>query len=692
MEHFRLKAEATASFRLKAEATASFRLKAEATGKHLTMRAPARWATLAAWGTTALLAALVFPDSRRAAAQPDQTLTVPDGFVVELVAGPPLVDRPIVADFDDHGRLYVADSSGSNDKPDKQLVDRPHRIVRLEDTNGDGRFDRSVVFADKMMLPEGAMWFDGSLYVAAPPSIWKLTDTNGDGVADAREEWFQGKTLTGCANDLHGPYLGLDGWIYWTKGAFAEQTYERPGKPPLVTKAAHVLRRRPGGTAIETVLTGGMDNPVDVAFTPAGERILTSTFIEHPQEGRRDGLIHAIYGGVYGKPHAVIDGHPRTGDLMPELLGLGPAVPAGLARYASRVFGEGYRDNFFAALFNLHKVIRVALEPKGSTFTAMATDFLVSSSRDFHPDRHCRRRRRQPARHRYGTLVQLCCPTSQLAKPEVHGGIYRIRRQNARPPADPRGLQIGWSTLSVAAATGLLDDARPAVQSRALRYFASAGDAAVPALARTLAASRSVDARRNAVWALTRVDSPPAREAVRRALVDVDPGVRQAAAHSSGLWRDAAATSALIDVLKTAPPAAQRAAAEALGRIGDPRAVGSLLDVAGGEHDRILEHSLTYALIEIGDATATSTAGLRDQAPPGARRAALLALDQMHGSKLEAGAVIPLLDSQSPFSTALRGGLPVAIRNGAGHWRRSSKDVSLPRRSLLRQARSFWIT
>ncbi len=57
-----------------------------------------------------------------------------------------------------------------------------------------------------MMFPEGTMWHDGSLYVAAPPSIWKLTDTDGDGVADERAEWFQGKTLTGCANDLHGPY------------------------------------------------------------------------------------------------------------------------------------------------------------------------------------------------------------------------------------------------------------------------------------------------------------------------------------------------------------------------------------------------------------------------------------------------------------------------------------------------------
>src|SRR5215217_2567938 len=137
---------------------------------------------------------LTNPHAQSPSAGSSPVLSVVPGFSVERVAGPPLVNRPIVADFDDDGRLYVADSSGSNDKVDKQLEERPHRIVRLEDTNGDGRYDKSVVFADKMMFPEGTMWFDVSLYVPAPPSIWKLTDTDGDGIADLREEWFQGKT------------------------------------------------------------------------------------------------------------------------------------------------------------------------------------------------------------------------------------------------------------------------------------------------------------------------------------------------------------------------------------------------------------------------------------------------------------------------------------------------------------------
>src|SRR5262245_33057104 len=84
--------------------------------------------------------------------------TLPAGFEIEQIAGTPLVNRPIEADFDEQGRLYVTDSSGSNDKPDVQVKTRPHRIVRLEDSDGDGRFDKSTVFADKLMFPEGALW------------------------------------------------------------------------------------------------------------------------------------------------------------------------------------------------------------------------------------------------------------------------------------------------------------------------------------------------------------------------------------------------------------------------------------------------------------------------------------------------------------------------------------------------------
>jgi putative membrane-bound dehydrogenase-like protein len=614
------------------------------------MTSTTRYTTLTVALMGIIFASMVFSIAQEKPAQPaaQPILTVPDGFEIERVAGPPLVNRPIVADFDEQGRLYVADSSGSNDKTDKQVIDRPHRIVRLEDKDGDGRFDASTVFADKMMLPEGTMWFEGSLYVAAPPSIWKLTDVDGDGVADEREEWFQGKTLTGCANDLHGPYLGLDGWIYWTKGAFAQQTYEREGKPPFVTKASHIFRRRPGHSELEPVMTGGMDNPVDVVFTPEGERIFTATFLEHPQAGRRDAIVHAIYGGVYGKPHAVIDGHKRTGDLMPVMRQLGPDVPAGLTRYQSRVFGDAYRNNLFAALFNVRKVARYVLEPDGSTFRTRDSDFVVSESRDFHPTDVFEDADGSLLVVDTGPWYKLCCPSSQLAKPEVFGAIYRVRRKGTARVADARGLKLAWNRMTPPDLAKLLEDERPAVVERALRRFATLGSAAVPALATALQSATSADARRNVVWALTRIQAAEARAAVRVVLRDRDLSVQQTAIHSAALWRDADAANLLIDALRSTQPAVRRAAAEALGRIGDPSAVPHLIAAAGSDIDRTLEHSLTYALIEIGNPASTAAAGSQATTSQ-SKRVALIALDQMDGGGVKAEEIAALLDSPDPI-------------------------------------------
>ena len=176
-----------------------------------------------------------------------RTFHVADGYEITLVATSPLVERPISIALDDTGQLYVTDSGGMSEKADKQLAAMPHRIRRLVDADGDGQFDSSTMLVDRMMLPEGCLWHEGSLYVAAPPQIWKFTDADGDGVAEKQEVWFDGKTLTGCANDLHGPYLGRDGWFYWTKGAFAEQTHLLAGDKQLATRASHIFRSRPDG-------------------------------------------------------------------------------------------------------------------------------------------------------------------------------------------------------------------------------------------------------------------------------------------------------------------------------------------------------------------------------------------------------------------------------------------------------------
>ena len=565
--------------------------------------------------------------------------TVPDGFQVEHVAGQPLVDRPVSADFDERGRLYVTDSSGSNEPVEVQREKRPHRVMRLEDVDGDGRFDKSTVFADKLMFPEGAQWFDGSLYVAAPPEIWKFTDADDDGIAEQREVWFDGKTLTHCANDLHGPYLGPDGWMYWCKGAFAEQSLERPGKPPLETKASHIFRRRPEGGPFESVMTGGMDNPVEVVFTPGGERIFSTTFLVHPNQGQRDGLLHAVYGGVYGKDHGALGKHSRTGELMPVLAHLGAAAPCGLARLESDVLGSDFQNNVLACSFNMHKIMRHVLTQQGATFASDTSDLLVSDNLDFHPTDVLEDADGSVIVVDTGGWFRLCCPTSQLEKADVLGGIYRIRRIDAKPAADPRGGKVAWSALSEVALAELLNDERFSVRNQARQQLGKRGPTAVGALTQVLTSSTDPRHRLQAVWALTWIDDALARAAVREALTDADETVRQAALHSVSIRQDQLAAEKLAEMIDTAPPHNRRAAAEALGRVGSSSDIAKLLAavpdavITGGEVedrvDRFLEHSLIYAAMELGDPTALREFIASDN--DRTRRAALIALDQMEG-------------------------------------------------------------
>ena len=574
-------------------------------------------------------------------------LQVPEGFVIEQVAGPPLVNRPISCDFDERGRLYVTESSGGNDNVRKQFEEKPHRIVRLVDTNGDGVFDKSTVFADRMMLPEGAMWHAGSLYVTAPPHIWKLTDVDDDGIADKREVWFDGKTLGGCANDLHGPYLGPDGWIYWCKGEFQKQTYERPGKPPLVTRAAHILRRHPSGGPVEIVMTGGMNNPVDVAFTPGGERIFSTTFLRLPAGGQRDGLIHAVYGGVYPRKNGVLAGHPRTGELMPVLTHMGVAAPCGLIRLETSQLGDGFRDNLLACQFNTHKVSRHVLAPRGATFITQDEDFVTSEHVDFHPTDVLEDADGSVLVVNTGGWYMLCCPTSRLHKPDVLGAIYRVRRAGKPQVEDPRGLTLDWSVPQLEQLTQRLHDGRPAIRRRASEQLVTLGDQAVPELSQVLENSPSADARLQATWALTRIDHPSARKSVHTALTDADEQVRQAAIHSAALWKDASALPTLTALLNHKSLHNRRAAAEALGRIGNHDSIAPLLAASADYRGRFLDHSLVYALIELGNSQQVRTQLTADKAHT--RRAAMLALENLAAEQLNPKSVIELLDSNEPL-------------------------------------------
>lgn len=192
----------------------------------------------------------------------------------------PTAKRPIHMCFDADGVLYVTDSSGNTDKAPDQLKNPQHGVLRLIDRDGDGTFDESTVCADKLPLPEGILVYERSVSIGAPPHIWKLSDSDGDHIADERTVWFDGGSIERCGNDMHGPYRGPDGFFYWCKGAFAPQEHELTNGRTLTSRAAHIYRARPDGSQLERIMTGGMNNPVGLAFSETGERFLSGTFFD----------------------------------------------------------------------------------------------------------------------------------------------------------------------------------------------------------------------------------------------------------------------------------------------------------------------------------------------------------------------------------------------------------------------------
>ncbi|MGD9633616.1 MAG: PVC-type heme-binding CxxCH protein [Pirellulales bacterium] len=612
------------------------------------------------------------------AASRTKSVEVPAGFTLELAAESPLVEHPMMACLDDRGRLFVAESDGQNREAQQLLDETPHKILMLEDTDGDGTFDTRTVFADKLVLPNGAQWYDGALYVCSPPFIWRFRDLDGDGRADERTPIAGTFNFDGMSSAFHGPVLGPDGRLYWSGGQHGwmlESTqegekrhradpkklgYDSGFDGPWTRYAPGAFSCWPDGSDAECLANGGICNPVETAFTPEGEVFGTVAVFDYVENQRRDAVVHWIDGGIFNLAEKNYKGLIRTGkDLIP-LSYRGHAAPSGILRYRGDQFGPEYRDNFFFTEFNMHKVYRLQVERRGASFTSQDQVFLSST----HPDTHFT----DVIEDADGSLLVIDtggwfrygCPTSQIAKPNIEGKIFRIRRAEQAPVADARGGKLDWESASNEELIARLGDARFAVRDRAVAALSKHGDAAVPALSATLQ-SGTGPTRLLAVQALTQIHTAQARNAVRAALADKDFPTRLAAVHDVCLHRDVQATEKLISLLGDAEPAVRREAATALGRIKTPTAVPALLDAAATD-DPFLSHALTLGLIRIGNGEGTLPGLTSDL--PAVKRTALVALDQMKSPLLTRDQVVGLLDSSDSDLEAAA----LAVLNSRPDW------------------------
>lgn len=559
-------------------------------------------------------------------------LQVPDGFTIERIAGPQLLSYPMFGVQDDRGRLFVFESTEPNTMTTEEMLAKPSYHIRvLEDVDGDGTYDKSTIYADKLPFPKGGAFVDGSLFVSAAPDLLRFKDTNGDLVADERDVVVTGWTLNVNGAALGGPFLGPDGWLYLTDARRGFRITRKEGET-LEGKGARIWRVRPDGSGLEWIAGGGYDNAIEIAFMPSGDTIGTMTYFLDPRDGLRDALMHWVEGGVYPKAHESIaaDNLTLTGEYLPPMTMLARVAPSGLLRYRGEGLGDGFHGNLFSAQFNTGRIMRHIVTADGSTYRSEDLPFVTATAADSHPT--------DVLQDADGSLIVIetggwfikGCPLSRVAKPEVAGGIYRIRRTAAPAVNDPRGLQVPFETLTPARLGGLLADPRPVVRDRAIEALVRAGEAAVVTLADARRLASDVETRAAAVFALHRIGTPLARDAVRAALGDRDAGVRVAAARSVGLSRDAAAVPILLRAVVTDAPAVRRQAATALEQIGQPEAVPALLKAAQNPADRFVEHAVIHALIGLRQTAPLVTAL---QSPSSnERRAALIALDQMPGA------------------------------------------------------------
>ncbi|HBL47671.1 PVC-type heme-binding CxxCH protein [Gimesia sp.] len=585
---------------------------------------------------------------------------VPEGFSIERVTNSELTKYPMMAGFDDRGRLFIAESSGEN-TPAPQLIKEPKSMIRmLVDRDGDGRFDQSTVFADKLTLPMGALWHEGSLYVASPPNIWKLTDHDDDGVADERKIIVDSFGFSGNAASIHGCFRGPEGRLYWCDGRHGHEFKDKSGNVTSKGLAARIFSCNPDGSDIEVHCGGGMDNPVEIDFTPEGEMIgSVNILLNRP---RVDCLVHWMEGGVYPHFEDCVAEFKRTGELLGPITRFGHVAVSGMLSYRGSQFGPEYQGNIFTTIFNTHKVIRSQLVRNGATFETREEDFLVSEDPDFHPTDIIEDADGSLLVIDTGGWFRIGCPQSQISKPDIHGAIYRIRKTDTPLLKDPYGLALDWKSLSPNRKLQLLNDTRPFVQQKAIEELADVGDLAVPQLAKVITSPSGSfyndTSKRNAIWTLSRIGSDKAAVAIKGGL-NSSTSVQMTAAKALGSLRSSQSVEELTQLLKQDQPAVQRTAATALGRICEAGRRDSVPDeqlqsvvdslfqvIKSGSPDRTLEHALIYALIRIDNRNLV-LAGLGDSSPA-VRRAALIALDQMNSGNLTRELVTPLLDTDDP--------------------------------------------
>lgn len=168
-----------------------------------------------------------------------ESFRLSEDFHTELFLAEPDVVDPVEVAFDEDGRVYVAEMI---DYPDDPPAGKParSRIRMLEDRNGDGKYETSIVYAEHVLQVSSLMPWKGGLLVTSAPDILYLKDENGDGKADTRKVLYTGFPKVNPEARITNLRLGIDNWIYAANnGSNGEvRSVEHPEWPPVLIRGA----------------------------------------------------------------------------------------------------------------------------------------------------------------------------------------------------------------------------------------------------------------------------------------------------------------------------------------------------------------------------------------------------------------------------------------------------------------------
>ncbi|MBP7142020.1 MAG: ThuA domain-containing protein [Opitutaceae bacterium] len=306
-------------------------------------------------------------------------LIVPAGFEVQLVASEPQVRKPIVMNWDERGRLWIAETL---DYPNRVLAPGEagrDRIVICEDTDHDGRMDRFTVFAEGLNIPTGFTFANGGIVLVQSPNTLFLKDTDGDGRADVKEILFSGwgrKDTHAGPNNL---VYGFDNWIWGVLG-YSGFDGSVGGEGLKFTQG--IYRFTPEGRHFEYLRTTN-NNTWGLGFTEDGIAF-ASTANNNPN------VYPSIPNRYYtqaGLPTKVLGSISNTARFLPVTTRVrqvdvhwGYTAAAGHAFYTARAYPREYWNRIaFVAEPTGHLVGQFIIEPAQANFRAHNPNNLIAS-------------------------------------------------------------------------------------------------------------------------------------------------------------------------------------------------------------------------------------------------------------------------------------------------------------------------